>query len=498
MDALRRLGLNRGLVLLAALSTLVLRLSTVGQPLRPDEAGFLLVARSWAPSADSLYGPYFVDRPPMLIALVRLTDAVAGAVGVRLLGAVACTVFVLLAAGAAREVADSRAARWTALAAAALSCNAMIDQVSVKGEVLALPLLMGGCWAALVGVRRDRAGLLLLAGLLGGLALGLKQNLGGSLVFTLVLLVLSWRAGRLGGRRALGLGTLAGVGAGLPALASVGWALAAGVRLSTLVYAVAGFRSDAAQVIATEPTAAPERRALELVAIAVGAGMVLLAAGLVRHLREAWSLDAPSTGATVAMLLADGAGLVLGGSFWSAYLLPLLPGLALTTALLTRALWRRPDHRRQMLRTVVIGAVASTLVSVGVAAVLRTLHPDPEVAAGAAIGRVAEPGDTLTVFGGDADLQYASGLASPYAYLWSLPMRVLDPTYVDLVALVDGAGAPTWFVVAVPLSAWGGPDDGRLGAALEARYTEHGRDCLGRPVLLLDGVERPALPLTCG
>ncbi len=291
---------------------------------------------------------------------------------------------------------------------------------------------MGGCWAALVGVRRDRAGLLLLAGLLGGLALGLKQNLGGSLVFTLVLLVLSWRTGRLGGRRALGLGTLAGVGAGLPALASVGWALAAGVRLSTLVYAVAGFLSDAAQVIATEPTAAPERRALELVAIAVGAGMVLPAAGL-----------------------------VLGGSFWSAYLFPLLPGLALTTALLTRALWRRPGHRRRMLRTVVIGAVASTLVSVGVAAVLRTLHPDPEVAAGAAIGRVAEPGDTLTVFGGDADLQYASGLASPYAYLWSLPMRALDPT-------------------------------------LEAHYTEHGRDCLGRRVLLLDGVDRPALPLTCG
>ena len=44
-----------------------------------DEAGFPMVARSWSPSADSLYGRYWVDRPPVLLAAYRWTDGLLGA-----------------------------------------------------------------------------------------------------------------------------------------------------------------------------------------------------------------------------------------------------------------------------------------------------------------------------------------------------------------------------------------------------------------------------------
>ncbi len=482
----------------SALAALALRLVALGQPLRADEAGFLIVARTWDPRPGHLYGPYFVDRPPLLIAVVKLADLVGGDHFLRVVGALGCVLLVLTAAGAAREIAGVRAAKWTAMAVAALSCNAMLDVVSVKGELLALPLLMGGCWAALVAVRRRSPALALLAGLLGGSAVGLKQNLTGALVFGAVLLVASWRNGRLDGRTTARLLGVALTGAALPWAGTVLWAIAAGVRLTTLEYAVVGFRLDASRVIASAPSAASERRALLLVAVAVGAGMVLLAAGFVRHLREVWRLDPATTAATAAMLLTDAAGLALGGSYWTDYLLPLVPGLALATSLLCATLDRRRGRRSGvLLRAVVLGAVASTLVSVTVLGAVRLHQPNADAATGQAIGGVAEPGDTLTVFGGSADLQYASGLRSPYPYLWSLPMRTLDPGYHRLVGLLESARAPTWLVVALPTGSWHATGAEQLDAAIADRYVEVGVDCRGGPIELRRGRDRAAPAPVC-
>ncbi|MEJ7195172.1 hypothetical protein WL277_12295, partial [Staphylococcus epidermidis] len=85
---------------------------------RPDEAGFLLVARAWDPQPGSLYGSYWVDRPPQLIATFRLLDELGGTTAVRVAGALACAALVLTAAACVRLVADRRAAAWTAVATA--------------------------------------------------------------------------------------------------------------------------------------------------------------------------------------------------------------------------------------------------------------------------------------------------------------------------------------------------------------------------------------------
>ena len=157
-----------------------------------------MVARAWEPEPDSLYGRYWVDRPPPIIWLVQATDRIGGPYAHRLLGALACSLLVLAAAAAAREVAvragvlDAAAVRrlagWVAVATAALVCNAEIDPVGAKGELFGIPLVMASCWLALRAVRRVSAGDAFLAGLLAMLAVGMKQSIVGGLVFGTVLL----------------------------------------------------------------------------------------------------------------------------------------------------------------------------------------------------------------------------------------------------------------------------------------------------------------------
>src|SRR4029077_9507232 len=69
-----------GAVLAAGAATVVLRLPFVAAPLSPDEGGFLVLARQWhvAGPGGSLYGSYWVDRPPLLVATFQLADALGG------------------------------------------------------------------------------------------------------------------------------------------------------------------------------------------------------------------------------------------------------------------------------------------------------------------------------------------------------------------------------------------------------------------------------------
>jgi hypothetical protein len=66
------------------------------------------------------------------------------------------------------------------------------------------------------------------------------------------------------------------------------------------------------------------------------------------------------------------------------------------------------------------------------------------------------PGDTAVVAFGAPNILEATGLTSPYADLWSLPVRVHDPDLVRLTAVLDSADRPTWVVVAgASLGTWG-------------------------------------------
>jgi hypothetical protein len=491
---------NRRTVVLAAALAFLLRLPGLTRPIRPDEAGWFLVARSWHPRADSVYGEHFVDRPPSLIGLVDLADHLGGLVTFRVVGALAAAVTVLIAARIGEVVADERAGRWSAVVVAALVTSPLIDPVAAKGELLGLPLIGLAMWAALLAVRSaattSRAAVLAFAaGVAGGSALGVKQSLVGGLVFAVVVFLADWWWGRTDARRVASLVPSLAAGAAVPVLATIAWALAAGVDLSELWYTVYGFRSDAAHVLAGSTSTKPAERIALLVAIALGAGVIAIVGGFVVHLREHWTTDRPVTFATGTVLTTEVAGLVVSGSYWRDYLFPLVPPLALCVVLLV-ALGGRAERR---MRVVALGSLVSAAIAMVVwfALELGGVIGYTEVAAGHAIKDAAEPGDSLTVFGGRADVQYSSGLPSPYPHLWSLPMRTLDPDYAELVALLDGPDAPTWFVTWIPLTSWQAPGADDLARAIEENYDRHGTGCDDNAVYLHKGVDRPPITPDC-
>jgi 4-amino-4-deoxy-L-arabinose transferase-like glycosyltransferase len=385
---------------------------------------------------------------------------------------------------------------WAAVVAAALLSNPMIDVVAVKGELLALPLLLGSILLTLLAVRRSSVGLALASGVVAGLALGLKQNLATGLVFAAVLLVASALTRRVSTRVAVRLGLAGVVGAAVPVLGTVAWAQVEGVRISTLWYAVYGFRSDAARVIADGTADAPARRALILLVIALATGLLPLLAGLVAHLRELWPDNPPVVAATLAVVGFDLVSVAAGGSFWQDYLTPLVPGAVLCTALLAG----RESRGGRRMRWLVVGTAVSALLAMLVWLVWNVAGRQEfdEVDTGRAIAAAAEPGDTLVVFGGRADLQDTSGLDSPYPYLWSLPMRTRDPGFTELRALLAGPHAPTWLVEWVDLDAWDDTGVPELEQVIEERYVENGTACNGHPVYLLRGVDRQEVRPDCG
>lgn len=486
---------SRHTITVAALAAFGFRLPGLTHPIRADEAGFLLVARSWDPQPDSMFGPYWVDRPPALIALFRFSDLLGGPLFIRVLGALACALLVVSAAQVARLVADDRSARWTAVAMAAITTNSLIDVVAVKGEVLGLPFVMGGCWLALLALRRDSLRYAAGAGLLAGLAVGFKQNLVGALVFCGVLLLASWLTGRVTRARFVRLSGAGLAGAAVPVLGTVVWALAEGVGLHTLWYAIYGFRSDAARVIAEGSTHAPTHRAGIMVSVALAAGIVLMIGGFLIHIRGEWADDKAITAATLAILVVDIAALVAGGSFWKDYLFALLPATALCVALLAR----RPSKRGRAMRLVIAGAALSSAASmVGWLFYNAAGNQEfDEVHTGEAVADSAAPRDTLTVFGGRADVQFASGLESPYRFLWSLPMRTLDPDLAELRGLIAGPDAPTWIVEWVDFDTWSAEGGELLRQQVAQRYVEHGYACRDRHVFLLRGLERPLVEPEC-
>ena len=498
--AVARTGTRR-LVAITAVVAMLMRFPGLLWPLRPDEAGFTLVARHWHPEPGSIYGLYFVDRPPSLIALVKLSDALGGPLFIRVIGALAAALLVLVAARTAYLVAGDRAARWTAVGTAAIAGNTMIDAVAAKGEILGIPLVVASFWLALEALRalpasRRRAVLVAFAaGFAGMAAVGLKQNMVTGLVFGGVVLLGSALRREVSWPDFARLSGAALAGAAVPVVATVGWSLAVGVHLDTLWYAVYGFRSDALEVIKTGSAAAPFGRLVLLGVIFVATGMAVVLFLFLRHLAGLWRSEPVLTAAALAVLVVDGAGVVLGGSYWRTYLLGLVPAVVLCLALLAAL----PDRRGVWMRRVVAVAVASCVLSL-VGWVVNNqfaVEPPTETYSGQAIGAASEPGDTIVVFGGRSDIVMASGLESPYAYLWSLPMRTLDPDLDRLVTLLDGPDRPTWFVESIPLDSWTGTGNPGLQDALDRHYERHGDGC-GHPIYLRNDVTRPVPEPDCG
>jgi len=433
----------------------------MGRSLSPDEGGMLIVGGQWAPGS-SLYGDYWVDRPPVLVALFALADEAGGAWALRTLGVLAVIATVLLAGLVGRLAVPSslNAPLLTAGAAAALVATPLFGGGAVNGELLGLPFLLAGIAAVLrsrtATTWRSGFAWALLAGVAGACGAMVKQNLVDVFVLVAALVVLQWRPRR--GESTVVSRTLAGTAVG--ALAAVGLAvwLAAlrGTDPGPLWEAVVSFRGEAAAKIVSSATETTSRRLLGMIAALVASAAPLLVAALLlasrRPVREA--ADAPGPGdlrwAAVAVLAWELVAAYVSGSYWLHYLTALIPGVVLVAA---AAAQRRPERSR-LLTT----AYAVTAISTACAIVFVAVRPieRPEEPVVAYLQDKVRPGDTGMVAFGAANILQAAGLQSPYPDLWSLPVRVRDPKLERLEQVLAGPDRPTWLIVAGrSLDTWG-------------------------------------------
>ena len=442
LDAARRttfLGAPRAAVVGGlAVAAAAAWLPVLGRPLSNDEGGFLMVAGQWGPGT-SLYGDYWVDRPPLLIGLFQLADLGGGAIALRLLGMVAVVVSVLLAGELGRLLAPGRpvAAVAASATAAIFLATPFFGTSEVNGELLATPFVLGGLVA--LGRRWWAA-----AGVLAVAAAAVKQSEVDVAVAALVVI------GGLLRERGWAAAARAAAAFAAAALATVGailaWAAANGTRPAGLWDAVVTFRGQAAEVISASASSATDQRAhLLLTSFLVSGAAGLLLVALVpgrRRQRRVAAAPPDVRPLAVAVLAWEAVVVVAGGSYWLHYLIATVPGLVL---LAVAAVRHRPERWRWTAGALAYSGVTAVAAVVALAVVGRPVPSDTGVEQ--YLAGHARPGDTGVVAFGDPAILEAAGLSSPYPLLWSLPVRVRDPELTELTRVLAGPDRPTWVVV---------------------------------------------------
>lgn len=430
-----------------ALAALLGWLPFLWRPLSPDEGGFLIVASQWGPGS-SLYGDYWVDRPPVLIGLFALADGIGDPWALRLLGCVAVVSTVLLAALVGRLAAPATRIGpvLTAGTAAIFAATPLFGGSVVNSELLALPFILAGLAAVIAASsaqrRRTEIGLAVLAGVAGTLAVLTKQSQVDVFVVALVLALLT--------RRTMLLTGLA-IGALVTLLVALQVSQSLGTSADDLWTALVTFRRDAAQVIAESATGTTPRRLAAMLGALVGSAAPFVAVGLIVRLRGRATYGVRDLRwPALALLGWELVIALLGGSYWLHYLMALVPGLVLLAA----AAAQRKLEAGPTLVLPYAAAVLSTLATIGYVVAVPIDRPEDQVIDYLEVESV--PGDTAVVAFGGANILRETGMSSPYEELWSLPVRVRDPELTRLTEILSGEDAPSWVVAnGTSLGTWG-------------------------------------------
>ena len=438
-----------------------------GRSLSPDEAGYLIVGGQWA-EGSSLYGDFWVDRPPVLIAIFEAADALGGAVPLRLIGALAAVLTVVLSGVLGRVAAPERrsAPLLTAGTAAVCVATPLLGGTVVNGELLGLPFLVAGilAYVAAAASRHQVRGILLslAAGAAGALGALVKQSLLDVFVVAIVLLFTS------GAARKKFPGLLAGALITVAIVMAAAWAR--GTVPADLWDAVVTFRLDAARELAGTNGHAP-RRLAGLVGALAASGVPLVVAAFAWKGRGAPSVQGPWTApdlraAAYALLTVELLVVFLGGSYWVHYLMGLVPGAVLFAA----AFAQRPAPVTRSIGISLALAGVSTVAALGWT--VATPIDRNEQSAIAYLEDHVQRGDSAVVVLGAANVIHDPGLEAPYPYLWSLPARVRDPDLATLGGLLESDRRPTWVIVARrSLDHWE-LDFTKVQAVLDADYDE--------------------------
>lgn len=469
----------------AALATVALRLAYVDAPLTRDEGGDTFIAQAFGQDGPFAYGRYFVDRPPLLLAVYRVGAALDGATGVRIVGVLAALALVAMTTLLARNLGGRRAAPFAAAACAALVCSQATGVLATPSELLAA---VPSCLSVLLLVASadgltDRVWRLFGAGLAAGAALLVKQSFLDALAACAAGLAVAWAVQPKAWRTALVRAQALTAGVATAVAALVVWAVLEHRTAHEVWYAIGGFRLDAAPVLAPGQLSRLSRLGSPL----LYSGLLLsLPVALVSFARMRSALAVRA--ALVVWLLAGIAGVVAGGSYSQAYVIELMPAAAVGFALACAA---RPRLGVAALAAVLTLALVPTLRGV--------LHDSADSygqearAMGSYVRARALPGQTAYVLYARANVLYYAGLPSPFPYHWALMMRAIPGTRQRLRSLLAGSARPTWIVEQDPPSAYGLDASGRTRRLLAQHYRQVAVVC-ATPILIARGAKAGPAP----
>ena len=439
---------------------MLLRAPYLAVPLGRDEGGLSFLARHW--EGGSLYGPYWVDRPPLMIVLYKL-GVLGGDRGVRVLGALAALALVLLIALLARAVAGEQAARIAGLLAALLTGSVAIMAVYTVGELLAAVPSTLSVLCLVLAHRSRQARFVFAAGAAAMSAVLVKQSFldAGFAGFVFVIVSAVWdREVRARWPAAYAAGAAA------PLLVVLVWLAAAEVSVSFFAYTMFGFRLDLLRTLADSNLPLHIRfERLEEPAWDSGLTVVLVAslAGFVALRRDRILL------VTFAAWLAAGVvGVLGGGSYFVHYLIQLVPvGCVLASVALARV-----PLPIGIAVLGVVGALALTNANEGKDYLDRQTPWRREHAVGRYIRDHARTGDTQYVMYARANVVYYARVRHPYPYLWSLIIRVRPGARAQLLRLLESNRRPTWLVPWHAPGSWELDPDGRVARAIQRGYRQ--------------------------
>ncbi|HUP99848.1 MAG TPA: hypothetical protein VM093_05250 [Aeromicrobium sp.] len=458
----------------------------------PDEGGFSVVARYWNEPGRYLYGPLWVDRPPGLIWLFSLANHL-GPMGVRWMLLILAVVLVALAGAAAAAAGGPRAAPWAAWAAYALGSSVLLQGQQLNGEYAAAVCVAASMLLTLLSAKSVGARAALLGFAAGAAATGavtMKQNFLDAFVFAFVLLVAMAATGRIPWRR-----MAAALGGGIAGTAAVvalvlAWSRDRGGP-SALMFALYGFRVRADSVMDHHSFEAPGERMFALIALCLGSGLLVLALQLAWQGRRALRARQPLAWALLATAVFEFISLMAGANFWPHYALAFIPVIAVGTGLASR-----PGKTGWRATRYIVGlAAVTTAVISPIAAVAK--GPGDAWMTGHWVSRSAQPGDTIAVTYSHPNIIDASGLRPAYPYLWSLPIRTLDPHLALLDHTLTHEHRPTWVVVFNASHSWDLNKSDELQRALHPHYRLVEWVC-GHPVWLAKGEARKLVPVPPG
>src|SRR5437868_3272165 len=394
---------------LAVALAVLIRLPFWKAPLTADEGGYAEVARLWSHGA-TLYGGAWVDRPQGLIVVFRALHLVGGSpLAMRAAAAVIAALVVAATMLLTLRLAGGRITAATAgLLAATVGASPFVESFTLSGELLAsLPAVLS-LVAFVAYLPRRRVRWLVLAGVLTGIAVLIKQSAFDAGLAAVVFLL--WR------ERRRGLAPAGVLVAG--ALVPVATAAATAARLDDWLSAIVRYRLHAGSLL----TGSAQDRLHQLLTSLPPVGKALGLLALLAALGWARSPLLARIWLGAAML-----GVLGGGNFHPHYYLQLVPPLSMLAAVGVRTLWLSAP--RPAIAAAAAAAAATLAVAIPVAWATparqaQTIWPsDPHLVHDAALARYVRahtgPRQRVLAVWADADLYYLADRRPAVRYLWS-------------------------------------------------------------------------------